>query len=60
MPIASNDADAVEIATPPIRDIGYEPVLVGDMEIGKYPITEKPLAGEPTPEEVRRIASTLD
>lgn len=59
MPIASDDAGAVAIASPLIRDIGYEPVLVGGMEMGKYLMPGTPLAGERTPEEIREIAATL-
>jgi predicted dinucleotide-binding enzyme len=60
MPITRNDAGALEVAMPLIRDIGYEPVLVGDMEMGKYLMPGTPLAGEHTPDEIRRIAATLD
>lgn len=59
MPIASDDAGAIEIAVPLIRDIGYEPVLVGGMEMGKYLMPGTPLAGERTPDEIRQIAATL-
>jgi predicted dinucleotide-binding enzyme len=56
---ASDDAGAVAIASPLIRDIGYEPVLIGGMEMGKYLMPGTPLAGERTPEEIREIAATL-
>jgi hypothetical protein len=59
MPIAAEDPKAVEVATPLIRDIGYEPVLVGGYAMGKYLIPGTPLAGEHTPDEVRKIAATL-
>jgi predicted dinucleotide-binding enzyme len=59
MPIASDDAGAVAIASPLIRDIGYEPVMIGGMEMGKYLMPGTPLAGEHTPDEVREIAATL-
>lgn len=60
MPIASDDPEAVAIVEPLIRDIGFEPVLVGDLEMGKYLMPGTPLAGEHTPEELRRIAQTLE
>jgi hypothetical protein len=60
MPITSDDAGAIEIALPLIRDIGYEPVVVGGMEMGKYLMPGTPLAGERTPDEVRKIAAGLD
>ncbi len=59
MPIASDDAGAVEIASPLIRDVGYEPVMIGGMEMGKYLMPGTPLAGEHTPQEIREIAATL-
>jgi predicted dinucleotide-binding enzyme len=59
MPIASNDAGAVAIVSPLIRDVGYEPVLVGGMEMGQYLLPGTPLAGEHTPKEVREIAARL-
>ena len=59
MPIASDDPEAVAVAEPLIRDIGYEPILVGGLEMGKYLMPRTPLAGEHTPEEIRRIAETL-
>lgn len=60
MPIASDDSEAVAVAEPLIRDIGYEPVLVGGLEMGKYLMPGTPLAGEHAPEEIRRIAGTLE
>lgn len=59
MPIASDDPKAVAIVEPLIRDIGFEPVLVGGLEMGKYLVPGTPLAGEHTPAEVRRIMQTL-
>jgi len=59
MPIASDDAKAVALTSPLIRDIGYEPVLVGGLAMGKYLMPGTPLAGEHSPAEIRRIAATL-
>ena len=59
MPMAGDDEQALEIASRLIRDLGYEPVLVGGLAMGKYLIPGTPLAGEHTPEEVRKIAATL-
>ena len=59
MPIASDDAEAVTIASRLIRDIGFEPVLVGGLAMGKYLMPGTPLAGEHSPDEIRRIAATL-
>jgi predicted dinucleotide-binding enzyme len=59
MPIAGDDAKAIEVASRLIRDIGFEPVLVGDLAMGKYLMPGTPLAGEHTPAEIRKIAATL-
>jgi predicted dinucleotide-binding enzyme len=59
MPIASDDPEAVEIASRVIRDIGFEPVMVGGLLMGRYLMPGTPLAGEHSPEEIRRIVTTL-
>jgi predicted dinucleotide-binding enzyme len=61
MPIAGDDADAIKVASGLIRDVGYEPVLVGTLTaMGRHLIPGTPLAGERSPEEVRRVAATLN
>jgi hypothetical protein len=59
MPIASDDAGAIEIASHLIRDIGYEPVPIGGLALGRHLMPGTPLAGEHAPAEIRRIAATL-
>lgn len=59
MPMAGDDAQAIDIASKLVRDIGFEPVLVGGLAMGKYLMPGTPLAGEHTPEEIRKIAATL-
>lgn len=59
MPIASDDKQATEIASRLIRDVGYEPVLIGGLEKGKHLVPGGPLAGEQSPEEIRKIAAQL-
>jgi hypothetical protein len=59
MPLASDDADAIAVASALIRDIGFEPVPVGGLAMGKYLMPGTPLAGEHSPAEIRRIAATL-
>ena len=59
MPIASNDTRAIETVSPLIRAIGYEPILIGGLAMGRHLVPGTPLAGEHAPEEVRRIAATL-
>ena len=60
MPIAGDDAEAVAVASALIRDIGYEPVLIGGLERGKHLIPGTPLAGEHSAEEIRQIAAGLE
>jgi len=60
MPIASDDAEAIVVASNLIRDIGYEPIVIGDLGMGKYLMPGTPLSGEHTPEKIRKIAATLD
>jgi predicted dinucleotide-binding enzyme len=59
MPLAGDDADALAAASALIRDIGYEPVPIGGLAMGKYLMPGTPLAGEHSPAEIRRIAATL-
>jgi predicted dinucleotide-binding enzyme len=58
MPIAG-DKKAIETASLLVLEVGYEPVVVGGPEMGKYLMPGTPLAGEHSPDEVRRIAATL-
>ena len=60
MPIAGDDPEAVAIASRLIREIGYEPVLIGGLEMGKYLMPGTPLAGERSAEEIRQIAAGLE
>src|SRR5688572_4270706 len=59
MPIAGDDEEALDIASTLIREIGFEPVRVGGLTMGKYLMPGTPLAGERTPEEIRKIIATL-
>ena len=59
MPIAGDDSQAVEVASRLIREIGYEPVLIGGLAMGKHLMPGTALAGERSAEEVRRIAARL-
>ena len=60
MPIAGDDAEAVEVASRLIREIGYEPVLIGDLAMGRYLMPGTPLAGERSVEEIKEIAAGLE
>jgi 8-hydroxy-5-deazaflavin:NADPH oxidoreductase len=59
VPIAGDDAKAIEIAESLIREIGFAPVLVGGLAMGKHLVPGTPLAGERTPAEIRQIAGSL-
>jgi predicted dinucleotide-binding enzyme len=59
MPIAGDDKQAIEIASKLIKDLGYEPVLVGGLGMGRHLIPGTQLSGEHSPEEIRKIAATL-
>ena len=59
VPIAGDDKNALTIAERLIKEIGFEPVVVGSLAMGKYLVPRTPLAGVHTPDEIRQIASTL-
>jgi len=60
IPMAGDDAGAVAVASRLVREIGFEPVMIGPLAKGKYLIPGTPLAGEHTPEQIRQIAATLN
>jgi len=60
MPIAGDDAEAVAVASGLIREIGFEPVLIGGLAMGKYLMPGTLLAGERSADEIRRIAAGLE
>lgn len=59
MPIAGDDKEAIAVASRLIRDVGYEPVLIGGLAMGRYLMPGTPLAGEHSPDEVRQLAAKL-
>jgi predicted dinucleotide-binding enzyme len=59
MPIAGDDREALALAAQLVREIGFEPVVIGSLAMGRYLLPGTPLAGEHTAEEIRRIAATL-
>jgi predicted dinucleotide-binding enzyme len=60
MPIAGDDAEAIAVASRLIVEIGYEPVLIGGLEMGKYLMPRTVLGGERNAEEIRRIAADIE
>jgi 8-hydroxy-5-deazaflavin:NADPH oxidoreductase len=59
VPIAGDDQNALAIASNLIREIGFEPVIVGGLSMGKYLVPGTPLGGEHTSAEIRQIAAGL-
>jgi 8-hydroxy-5-deazaflavin:NADPH oxidoreductase len=59
IPIAGDDQNAIAVASNLIRQIGYEPVLIGGLAKGKYLVPGTLLGGEHTPAEIRQIAAGL-
>ena len=59
VPIAGDDPKAIAVASNLIKEIGFEPVLVGGLAMGKYLRPGTPLGGEHTAAEIRQIAATL-
>jgi predicted dinucleotide-binding enzyme len=60
MPIAGDDPKAIAAVSSLVRDVGYEPVVIGNLEMGRHLVPRQPLAGERSPEEIRKIAATLN
>jgi 8-hydroxy-5-deazaflavin:NADPH oxidoreductase len=60
MPIAGDDNEAIALASQLIRDVGYDPVLIGGLAMGRYLMPGTALAGERSPEEIRKIAAGLE
>jgi predicted dinucleotide-binding enzyme len=60
MPMAGDDANAIALASKLMREIGFEPVVIGPLVMGKHLLPRQPLAGVRSPEEVRKIAATLN
>ena len=61
VPIAGDDKGAIDVAEALSREIGFEPVLIGGLVMGKYLVwgPTSPLSGEHSPAELKQIASTL-
>jgi 8-hydroxy-5-deazaflavin:NADPH oxidoreductase len=60
VPIAGDDPHAIDIASSLIREIGFDPVVIGGLAMGKYlgfPGTL--LGGEHTAAEIRQIVTNL-
>ena len=60
MPIAGDDAKAIALVSSLVRDVGFEPVLVGSLAMGRHLVPRSALSGERTAEEIKKIAATLN
>lgn len=60
IPMAGDDANALAVASGLAREIGFEPVVIGPLAMGKYLIPGTPLAGEHTAAQIRQIVATLN
>ena len=58
LPIAG-DRKAIPLASGLVREAGFEPVVVGGLDMAKYLMPGTPLAGDHTPAQIRSIAATL-
>lgn len=59
MPMAGDDAQALALASRLVREIGFEPVVIGSLAMGKHLVPGTPLAGEQTPAQLRQALATL-
>jgi 8-hydroxy-5-deazaflavin:NADPH oxidoreductase len=59
VPIAGDDAHTIDIASSLIREIGFDPVVIGGLAMGKYLVPGTPLGGEHTAAEIRQIVTNL-
>ena len=60
IPMAGDNPNALAVASDLVREAEFEPVVVGSLEFGKHLMPRMPLAGEHTPDEIRKIAATLN
>ena len=60
VPMAGDDAAALTLASDLVREIGFDPVVIGSLgAMGKHLIPGTPIGGEYTAAELRKIAATL-
>lgn len=60
IPIAGDDAEALEVAERLVRDAGFEPVVIGDLEDSRLFDLGGPLAGAWTAAELRERMAALE
>jgi predicted dinucleotide-binding enzyme len=59
VPIAGDDAKAVKLASSLIKQVGFGPVLIGNLAKGRYLVPGTPFGGLHTPAELGKIAARL-
>lgn len=59
VPLAGDDQGALTVASTLVREIGFDPVVIGSLALGRHLIPGTPIGGEHTAAELRRIAATL-
>ena len=59
MPMAGDDEGALVLASTLVREVGFEPVVIGPLAMGKHLIPGTPLAGEQTPDQLLRALAAL-
>ncbi len=59
VPLAGDDQGALAVASALVREIGFDPVVVGSLALGRHLIPGTPIGGEHTAAELRKIAATL-
>ena len=59
VPMAGDDAGAIDLASTLVREIGFEPVVIGGLAMGKHLVPGTPLGGEHTAAEIRSAVAAL-
>jgi predicted dinucleotide-binding enzyme len=59
MPMAGDDAQAIAVASRLVRDVGFEPVVIGPLAMGKHLVPGTPLSGVQSPAQLRQAAASL-
>ena len=59
VPIAGDEQHAIDVASSLVREIGFDPVVIGGLAMGKYLVPGTPLGGEHTAAEIRQIVTSL-
>lgn len=59
MPMAGDDAKAIAVVSRLVSEVGFEPVVIGPLAMGKHLVPGTPLSGVQPPERLRQVAATL-